>query len=962
MARILIVDDNPSSLKTLSLVLDGRTSAELVSSLSATVALKKFDEAPFDVVISDIKMAGMDGLSFLKEIKKRCHDTPVILTTAYEETQYLMEGLRAGAYDFIRKPFDVEYLVASVTRALNHAQAFHEVENRRKVNDARAAELQRLRDLRANIGVLLASRQSLDVILHECAQQIVTQLDMAFARVWTLDDAAETLVLRASAGLYTHLDGGHSRVKMGEFKIGRIALSKKPHVSNTVLTDPEVGDKEWAAREGMVAFAGYPLLLEDKIFGVLAMFSRKPISEGVVQDLELICDGITQWVARKQVEEKLEERNEWLHVTLKSIGDAVIATDIHGHVTFMNPVAQNMTGWQPQEALGRSIHAIFNIVKETTDAPVENPIDIVLRENRVVALANHTVVISKHGVRTPIEDSAAPIHDGKGALIGAVMVFYDVSERRSREKERDDLLKRERESRVTAQAAEGKLSFLAESLPQKIFTAKPTGEVDYFNRQWMEFTGLSFEVIRDWGWKQFMHPDDLEDTVRLWMHAVTTGEPYKQEHRFRRHDGVYHWHLSRAHAMRDTDGKIVMWLGSNTDIQDQRKVAEDLIEAKNKAEAADRAKDQFFATLSHELRSPLTPMLGWTRMLLAGNLDAATQAQGLRVIERNVHAQAKLIEDILDMSRVITGKLALNVRPLDLADVVRSAVEVVRPAAAAKQISIDLVLPPDVAEISGDGDRLQQVFWNLLTNAVKFTPAHGNIRIRLAKAASNFEITVSDSGVGMKADFIPHVFERFSQADSTSNNIHGGLGIGLSLVKNLVEQHGGHVTAESAGEGQGSTFTVTLPERAPGVSENAKALTAKKEKMSRTLAGAKVLIVDDEQDSRELITFALRCSGAIVHSAASAQEALENYHESRPDVIVSDIGMPNEDGFAFVTRLKSLEADRGTSTPVLALTAFASSSDQLRCKEAGFRMHLAKPIDPSDLVKAVASLWHPANP
>jgi PAS domain S-box-containing protein len=326
--------------------------------------------------------------------------------------------------------------------------------------------------------------------------------------------------------------------------------------------------------------------------------------------------------------------------------------------------------------------------------------------------------------------------------------------------------------------SEARLSFMAESMPQKIFTATPTGEVVYFNRQWTDFTGLSFERIRDWGWLQFIHPDDVEENIRSWQHSINTGEPFQLEHRFRRADGEYRWHLSRAHAMRDAEGKVLMWTGSNTEIDDVKRTQEELREA-------NRLKDEFLATLSHELRTPMTAILGWAHLLQSNKFDGAGYSRGLEVIQRNARAQVSLIDDLLDISRIITGKLRLNVRSVELASVITAAVDAVRPAAEAKGIRLQTLFDPQAGPVSGDADRLQQVIWNLLTNAVKFTPKHGRVQIRLERINSHIEITVSDTGKGIEPEFLPHVFDRFRQADQTSTRAMGGLGLGLAIVNQL---------------------------------------------------------------------------------------------------------------------------------------------------------------------------------
>ncbi len=379
------------------------------------------------------------------------------------------------------------------------------------------------------------------------------------------------------------------------------------------------------------------------------------------------------------------------------------------------------------------------------------------------------------------------------------------------------------------------------------------------------------------------------------------------------------------------------------------------------AEEANRMKDEFLSILSHELRTPLSAMFGWVRLLRCSQLDEATSARALEAIERNARAQTQLIEDLLDVSRIIRGKLQLNVGTVDLLSVIAAATDTAEQAAEAKGIALNLWLDPTVGPIVGDADRLQQVVWNLLSNAIKFTPEGGRVEIRLERVNSAVEIRVSDTGKGIDPDFLPFVFERFRQADSSSTRAYSGLGLGLAIVRNLVELHGGSVSAYSAGLGLGTTFTVRLPVRAVSVGDvTDESVTAPVEEVSPAssdllLEGLRVLVVDDEADARELVGTVLEQYGAEVTLAANAFEALEALDRHWADVLVSDIGMPEEDGYSLIRKIRSLEAERGAQEmPAVALTAYAQEKDQQQALSAGFQVHLSKPVDPVGLVAAVA--------
>ncbi|HEU4534446.1 MAG TPA: ATP-binding protein, partial [Polyangiaceae bacterium] len=385
---------------------------------------------------------------------------------------------------------------------------------------------------------------------------------------------------------------------------------------------------------------------------------------------------------------------------------------------------------------------------------------------------------------------------------------------------------------------------------------------------------------------------------------------------------------------------------------------------RERAESANRAKDEFLAAVSHELRTPLNAILGWAHMLRAGALDERNRARALDVIERNARAQTQLIEDLLDISRIISGKLRLRVGPVDLRAVVDAALDAVRPAAEAKSLALSAEIDPDAGPLAGDADRLQQVVWNLLSNAVKVTPEGGRVRARARRDGAHVELRVEDSGGGIAPDFLPYVFERFRQAEGSSSRGRAGLGLGLAIVKNLVEMHGGTVTADSEGEGKGATFAVRIPlagarpGRAPEAaaqaappSEHAPAMLAPPE-----LAGLRALVVDDEPDARDLMRSILEHCKMIVETAAGADEAFERLAASRPHLLISDVAMPGGDGYGLMRRLRALPPDQGGRTPAVAVTAYARSEDRTRALLAGYNYHLPKPIDPGELIAVVASV------
>lgn len=401
----------------------------------------------------------------------------------------------------------------------------------------------------------------------------------------------------------------------------------------------------------------------------------------------------------------------------------------------------------------------------------------------------------------------------------------------------------------------------------------------------------------------------------------------------------------------------------------QRSEYEDeILRAKRAAEEATRAKDEFLAVVSHELRTPLTAILGWARMLKSEKLDERTAARALDTIERNAESQSQLIEDILDFSRIISGKIRLDVGRVEMASITEAAIDVVRPAADAKGIRLEVILDPRAGAVSGDPERLQQVMWNLLSNAVKFTPKGGRVQVRLARVNSSVEISVSDTGQGISAEFLPYVFERFRQAERTTTRRHSGLGLGMAITKHLVELHGGTIRAESPGEGQGATFILRLPvmivHHAEHFSTTAtdQGASAGEDQARLTepvrLDGVHVLVVDDDPDARDLLVTILTQSGARATAVATVADALESLRLTKPDLLVSDIEMPGEDGYSLIRKVRALEVLKRTRIPAIALTAHARSSDRLRALSAGYQMHIPKPVEPAELVMAIANLTH----
>jgi len=580
-----------------------------------------------------------------------------------------------------------------------------------------------------------------------------------------------------------------------------------------------------------------------------------------------------------------------------------------------------------------------------------------------------------------------------GILRSKVSVLVDIFLREKRiERQAAELRQREREE--LRRSGELRMQRLIDSVPVSIWALRADGTVYDCNRTWSEYAGLTSVTDVRIDPAALVHPDDLPRLRQAWASAFARGEPLDAQCRLRRAtDGAFRWHIGRAVPERDDAGSVIGWIVTAADIESQKRAEDEYArvvererQAREEAEAANRAKDEFLATLSHELRTPLAAMVGWTGMLRSGNLSPEKSRKALETIERNAKAQAVLIEDILDVSRIITGKLRLETQPIDLGTIARAAADAVRPSADAKAIQLETSIATVSAGFRGDPSRLQQVVWNLLSNAIKFTPAGGHVSLLVdeiravtgearasAARVGDARIVVRDDGRGIDSNFVPFIFDRFRQVDSTSKRAYGGLGLGLAIVRHLVDLHGGTIAVESAGEGQGATFTVTLPRAEQSAGEGAvdvEPIAAIAARLRSTVSmpghadaadginlnGVHVLLVDDEADARELLAEVLEQYGAAVTAVASADEAVRTLREERPTVLLSDIGMPGEDGHSLMRRVRALPPEAGGRTPAAALTAFARTEDGRRSLAAGFHRHAAKPIQPAALAALVREL------
>ena len=671
---------------------------------------------------------------------------------------------------------------------------------------------------------------------------------------------------------------------------------------------------------------------------------------GRVEEVVLVHNDVTE---QRAAEEALRLSERRLRSLVEQSAAGIAQTDLTGRIQFANDRYCQIVGYTREEVLRLRVHDLTHPddLDETTALVAGGAAtgDEYAMEKRYVR---------KDGTVVWVAVSASVIKDGAGRPESIMGVVVDVSDRRRAEE--------------AVAESEARFRQLAETITQLAWVARPDGWIFWYNRRWYEYTGTTPEQMEGWGWQRVHDPAELPRVMERWQHSIRTGQPFEMEFPLKGADGQFRWFLTRVAPLRDAAGEVTAWFGTNTDIEDRRRIAEErtqLLEAERaarvEAERASRMKDEFLATLSHELRTPLNAILGWSQLLAGGARREEDLAEGLRTIQRNARAQARIVEDLLDMSRIISGKVRLDVRRLDLAAVVREAVATVTPSAEAKGITLEAALDPHAGLMSGDAARLQQVMWNLLSNAVKFTPRGGGVKVELARVDAQVRVSVSDTGEGIEPHFLPFVFDRFRQADGTVTRRHGGLGLGLSIVKQLVELHGGSVRARSDGPGRGATFTVSLPVTVSHAEPVANAQgqhagpPPSPEHVLRgcaRIAGVKVLVVDDEPDARALVKRLLEeCQGRVI-TAGSVAEALSLVRSEKPDVLVCDIGMPGEDGYSLIRRVRALPPDAGGQVPAAALTAYARPEDRVKAMLAGFQTHLGKPVEPAELIATVASL------
>jgi len=660
--------------------------------------------------------------------------------------------------------------------------------------------------------------------------------------------------------------------------------------------------------------------------------------------------------------EELRRSEERFKLLVESIRDyAIFMLDREGHVLTWNAGAERIKGYSADEIIGQHFSIFYPEEPKQKRWP-EHELEVAKTTG---AFEDEGWRVRKDGTLFWANVIITALRDANGELLGFAKVTRDLTQRRAHEEQ----LRR----------SEERFRLLVENVPEyALFMLDPNGRVSTWNSGAQRIKGYTAEEIIGKHFSIFYPPDVKESGWTDHELQVAAEEGRFSDTGWRvRKDGTTFWANVIITALRDETGRLIGYAKLTRDLTDTKRVEamqtanrerEEMLEAERSAriaaQRATRIKDEFMATLSHELRSPLSAILGWTQVLLRGDAPKGPEAQrqAIEVIDRNARAQARLIDDLLDLSRIMTGKLRLDLHQVSFTNIVQAAVDSLMPAAEAKGIRLKAILGAGHDIVSADSGRLQQVVWNLLTNAIKFTPEGGQVQVLLQRVNSHLELSVSDTGIGISSSYLPHVFDRFSQKDSSTTRAYGGLGLGLAICKQLVEQHGGSIRAASRGEGKGATFSVQLPvsiaqlqeEGTPRVHPTAEIQSEELLSLPR-LDGVHVFSVDDEPDARELLRTVLEERGAKVTSFGSAAEALAALERTRPTVLVCDVGMAKMDGYQMIRALRAKEppVDR---VPALALTAFARAEDRKRSLIAGYQAHLAKPFDVGELILVIADL------
>jgi PAS domain S-box-containing protein len=954
---ILIVDDSAEDreLYRRCLLRDQEYSYKILEAELGRQGLELWHQHQPDIVLLDYRLPDLDGLEFLAQLQTEQPFLPVLVVTGQGNEAIAVQAIKAGAQDYLVKgqisPESLQVAVNSAIEAVQlRSQLQQRIEGERLIGEISQQIHQSLNLEQIFQTTVDAVRQ----FLHT-DRVVVFQLQSDGNGVVVAESVTKQWQSLKSSSFYDPC--------LAENNIRR----ERPAGSNY---DPyfnenyvEIYRQGWVTAKSDIydgsidpchvkllaqfqvrANLVIPITHDQQFWGLLIVHhcSGPRVWRSLeIELLQQLTTHVSIALRQAQLYEQVQESEELKRRMLESSSDCIKLLDLDGQLLYMNAGGMCLMEIDNLDDYLQQKWSCFwsdELQSEIETAIARTKAGKLSRFQGYCATAKGTpkfwdVIIS-------------PVFNTTGQVVQLLAVSRDITQ-----SQQIELDLRESEERYRC---------LIESIPQLVWTATDDGTILDVNQRWLDFTGFNLEQIQTLGWQTIVHPEDAPHLNQQWALAIQSNNAYYQaEGRMRRSDGTYRWHLHQARAQTNDRGQIVKWFGTATDIEAQKqleierdRVLEWETTARAEAERASRIKDEFLAIVSHELRSPLNPILGWSQLLQTQNFDQSRMVQGLEIIERNAKLQSQLIDDLLDVAKILRGKLSLNITPLNLALAIQSALEAVKTTAAAKSVCLNLVIP-NIGQISGDFTRFQQIIWNLLSNAIKFTPAGGQVDVRLEQIDNLAQITVSDTGKGINSDFLPHIFEYFRQEDPSITRNHGGLGLGLAIVYHLVEAHGGTISAESDGEDLGATFTVTLPliDLEPEIEQ-----TNGWSNRELDLTGIRVLYVDDQPDARELLKVLLTQYGAKVMTVASATEALRIFKSFPQDILVSDIGMPETNGYNLIEQIRSLSPEKGGQIPAIALTAYAAETDRERALSSGFQEHLPKPFNSNQLIQTMLTL------
>ncbi|MHC5737564.1 hybrid sensor histidine kinase/response regulator [Nostoc sp.] len=919
--RFLLLEDNPLDAEVIEVtLLDGDVDCELrrVETRSGFISALETDE--FDLILADYALPTFDGISALKIAHNLRPDLPFIFVSASMGEELAIEALKLGATDYVLKQ-RLERLVFCVQRALREAQERRE---RQQAETALHQSETRLRRVAANLpnGAVFIVDRELRYLLAE----------------------GEAL---NNAGLISEDLVGKT---LWEALDPDLASSYEPYYRQALAGEPFTSEHHSYER--------------DYITHSTPLYNEQGEVEAALSVSYDISD-------RKQAEANLRESESRLRLMIESAREyAILTLDLDNRFTSWNSGAERLLGYSEVEIFGQSGRIIFT-PEDNEQGKSEQELHIAQTEGQA---ENRRWHVRKDGSRFWGTGFVMPLRDETDGMQGFIKIMRDETGKRQAEERFQALYDTTSDLLATEQPL---------TLMNNLFRNLSTQlQLDYYYNYMVEekddrpmlhlrnYGGISEATAQAIEWLEFgeylcgivaqeqqqiiLNQDQLSNHPSKQLSHIPgitayAGQPLIVQGRLL---GGLSFASRRRTDFTPDEASLLQSVCDQMAIALERTNLLNSIQLQaEQLQRANQIKDEFLAVLSHELRSPLNPILGWAKLLQKGNLNPERTTTGLKIIERNAQLQAQLINDLLDISRILQGKLSLNQMPVDLGATIAAALETVHLAAVAKSLQIETTFSPTARTVIGDAGRLQQVVWNLLSNAVKFTPEGGQIMVALTHTDTHAQIQVTDTGIGINPDFLPYVFEHFRQEDAATTRKFGGLGLGLAIARQIVEMHGGTIAAQSPGDEQGATFTVQIP-LAPRFIERPS--TELSSDSIGDLTNISILVVDDETDSREYIAFVLEQAGAIVTSVASGIEALQAIKQSTPNLIVSDIGMPDMDGYMLLQQIRAqLPASQ---VPAIALTAYAGEFDRTQALQAGFQQHLAKPIEPAEIVTTVARL------